>query len=184
MNRDEIVERLPFYANGTLSEEERAEVENSLQNDAALREELALLNSLRASMQAERVDSPGDVGLSRLMAEIDRTTPANQPGPPRFWRIAAGILLAIALAQGALLLAPGGTDTPYQLAGDAEPEITVAFRPDVTEAELRSALLSAGLVIVDGPSALGLYGLATEETTTLQQAREALIASGVIESIQ
>ena len=39
------------------------------------------------------------------------------------------------------------------------PDLQVTFAPSATEQEIREVLQSAGTVIVDGPSALGIYGL-------------------------
>ena len=184
MTREEIAELLPFYANGRISTEDRAAVDAALLEDATLRDELEFLTSLRDQMQAEPVDSPGEIGLTQLMDRLDRAEPANLTRPPRLWQIAAGVLLAIALVQGAFLMSPGGDPSRYELAGDVEPTLTASFRPDVTEAELRAALLAAGVEIVTGPSALGLYGLAPLEGVDVDAARDALLETGIVESLQ
>ncbi len=184
MTRNEIVELLPFYVNGTLEAEERTTVEAALAEDAELRTELDLLTSLRDHMQAEEVNSPGEVGLSQLMAKLDSQTPANLSRPPRIWQIAAAVLLAVTIIQGLLLVAPGDDAATYQLVDGTEAAITVSFLPGVTEADLRASLLAAGLEIVAGPSALGLYGLAPLEGVDVDEAQAALRETGIVESLQ
>ena len=67
MTTAQIHELLAFRANGTLEGEDLATVEAALAADADLRAELAALTAIRATMQAEEVQSPGDFGLARLM---------------------------------------------------------------------------------------------------------------------
>ena len=159
MTRDEIDALLPFLANGSLEEAEREEVEAAVAADPALAAELEALRAIRETMQAEEDSySPGQMGLARLMNDLD-AAPANSNAAPRgrLWQLAAAVLFALLLIQSAFLV--GGEDEGFTLAGgDTGP--TVAFAPDATEAQIRAVLLDAGAVIVDGPSALGLYTLA------------------------
>lgn len=184
MTREEAQADLPYYVNGTLSEEDRAAVAEWLESDADLRAEADALAALRARMQEEEVVSPGLAGRDRLLATLDRVEPANLSRQPRWLQIAAALLAAVILVQGFFLV--GQSDDPggFQLAGGDAAAVTVAFRADGTEAEIRAALLDAGFVIVDGPSALGLYGLAPLDGVDLEAAVESLTASGVAEDIQ
>ena len=184
MTRDEILKRLPFYANGSLPSEERDQLDHALAQDESMRAELALVEALRDHLRAEPVNSPGEIGLARLLDRLDQSTPANLTRSPRLWQFAAAVLLGVVVLQGVLLVSPLQDGGPYRLAEQAEPVLTASFRPDVTEAQLRAALVSSGLVIVDGPSALGLYGLAPVAETDLGAARAALLASGVTEDLQ
>lgn len=163
MTRDEIEALLPFLANGTLEGAERAEVEAAVAADPGLAADLAALRAARVSMQADDVQSPGEFGLARLMREVgrdDAPTAANLARPPllrraAFWQAAAAILLAAVLVLG---LSPEGEN--YELAGADDADFIVTFAPDATEEALRLLLLDAGVEIVAGPSALGLYRLA------------------------
>ncbi len=172
--RQEIEELLPFYANGTLDGDERAKVETALAEEADLRAELEVLVALRETMQAEEMQSPGELGLARLMRDLDREAqPAIAPAGAdnvvplrrlRVWQIAAAVVLALGVAQSAYLIQSGDNAPAFELASGEEMPLpaafTVGFAPDATEAEIRAVLTEAQLQIVAGPSTLGLYDLA------------------------
>ncbi|MCT2539680.1 zf-HC2 domain-containing protein [Sedimentimonas flavescens] len=178
-DRDEIEALLPFYANGSLSAPERAAVEAALAEDPTLELELAALRAMRDTLQAEAPRSPGEFGLVRLMRDVEREA---QPAPARsrFWQIAAAVALAAFLGQSLFLL--GQRDAGYELAGEARDTISVAFAPAASESELRSLLQSLGLEIVGGPSALGLYEIATSGRAVSEEDVEALRASHLVEA--
>ena len=192
MTREEIGALLPFYANGTLEGAERAAVEAALAEDAGLLAELTALRAIRDTMQAEPVQAPGELGLARLMREIDRDRAAAPAaaavqGVSGLWRVAA--VLALTLALGQLVwfgLQPGPGDGPaVTLAGGEGPGFLLAFAPGVTEAELRDLLLDLDLVIVDGPTAVGFYRVVPGDPDTADMAalRGALAASPIVESL-
>ena len=206
MTTAQIHELLAFRANGTLEGEDLATVEAALEADADLRAELAALTAIRATMQAEEVQSPGDFGLARLMrgVEAERVAApvaANDNVVPlmrlRIWQVAAAVVLAVGV--GFNLPQFGPSPEPAQLS-EAEPAaaegfslasggasaaaFTVVFRPDATELDIRLLLLDAGLEIVSGPSALGLYGVGLVESGTSDAARAALLASDIVEDVQ
>jgi hypothetical protein len=183
MTRDEAEALLPFLANGTLEGAERAAVEAAVKADAGLGDELDALRAIRQTMQAEDAFSPAEMGLARLMRTVKAEDAKPHRPRPLLWQIAAGVLLAIVLAQAAFQLRgpdPGG----YQLAGGAGPDFTVAFRPDATETDLRALLQDANVEIVSGPSALGLYGLALLDGATADDARAQLTKSDLIETLE
>lgn len=179
-DRKEIEALLPFLANGTLEGEDLARVEAALAADPALRAELEALRAIRDTMRAEPpLQSPGELGLARLMRDIDRREDHVLPEPAplpdnvvpisrlRIWQIAAAVVLALGVAQ-ALFFGPGPeTGAEFELAGGepaelaAAPEVDfrVIFAPDATEAEMRALLLETGAEIVAGPSALGFYDI-------------------------
>ncbi|MFN3208090.1 MAG: hypothetical protein ACE369_03655 [Roseovarius sp.] len=200
LSRDEIEALLVFLANDTLEGEERAAVEAAVAADPQLAGELAALKAMRSEMQAEEVSTPGEMGLARLMREIDAEAASPvvpQAGLPEaanlstapsgFWKIAAVALFGLVVAQTAYIGYDKGTD--FELAGgegpavSAEHTIRVAFAEDAAEADIRALLLDLGLVIVDGPSAIGLYTLAATddaaraEAVTALQARDAIVES-------
>ena len=184
--RTRLEELLPFAVNGTLDEAEQAEIEAALAADDTLAAELAFLRVVRREVRAREVAaSPGEFGLARLKravaAERDTVTPLRRTG---WWKAAAVAAVALFTVQTvAILTAP---DDVVRLAGggsgavEAGPALTVAFRPDATEAEIRALLLSAGVGIVEGPSALGLYRVAPLEGTTLDAAEAALAAAATV----
>lgn len=195
MTRDEAEALLPFLANGTLEGSDRQQVEAAVAADPELRNELGVLRTIRDTMQNEKVITPGDIGLARLLRDVDAVdrapVAANSPqAPSRFWQIAAVLLLAVVLGQTLLI----GRDVPlntaptgsggYTLAGDSAPIFTVAFRAGTTEEDMRNLLLDAGVEVTSGPSALGLYGLNTVEGVTKDDAQSILSASIIIDDLQ
>lgn len=189
LSRDEIETLLPFLANDTLEGKERAEVESAVADDPALAMDLAALRAIRETMQSEDIGaSPGEFGLARLMRDIGKeekamTAPPATVARPRIWQIAAALLLAVVIGQ-AVLLSGSGEGTDFELAGGTDAALTVAFLPDAPEAAIRAVLLDAGVEIIAGPSALGLYQLGLLEGVTLDEAEEALrAASVVVESV-
>ena len=190
LSREEIEQLLPFLANDTLEGEERDAVEAAVADDPELATELQALRAIRETMQAQEVESsPGEFGLARLMRDVAKEElptieAANTVVRPRIWQIAAAFLMAVVIGQGVLLSGLDQQGDSYQLAGAGEAVLTVAFLPDVTEAALRNVLLDAGVEIVSGPSALGLYGLDLLEGVTLEEAEAALpAATEVAESV-
>lgn len=211
MTNEHIHELLAFRANGTLEGADLAMVEAALEADADLRAELAALTAIRATMQSEEVQSPGDFGLARLMRDVEAeqrerlSTPApaaaNDNVVPlmrlRIWQVAAAVVLAVgigfnlpqfgpATAPMDSAEAPMAAPTGFTLAsGDtAQADFTVSFAPDATEAEIRGLLLDAGLEIVSGPSALGIYGLAAMDDAATDAAFEMLSGSAIVEDVQ
>lgn len=207
-SRDDIETLLPFHANGTLEGAERAAVEQALETDADLRADLAALRAIRDTMQAEEAQSPGDLGLARLMRDIEaesRTdmapTAANDNVVPiarlRLWQAAAVMVLALGLGLN-MVRGPDMPDAGGDMARDAAPaaqegfslasgteaDFTVIFAPDATEAAIRALLLEAGVEIVNGPSALGLYGLGLLDSGGDDAARGVLAASEIIDDLQ
>lgn len=133
-------------------------------------------------MQAEEAYSPGDMGLSRLMRDVEAEVPTPVVRRPVLWQGIAAALLAVVVGQA--VFQPRGTEPGgFELAG-GDAAMTIAIRPDTTEAALRSLLLDAGVEIVGGPSALGLYELAPLEGVTVDEARAILGASEIVESLE
>ena len=180
MTREEIEALLPFLANDTLDGEERAEVEAAVAADPDLQTELAALRLIRNQMREEEIAGPGEFGLARLNREIEREAEnariARWQGRS-LWQVAAALIVAVML--GGYFLTGGEPDGGYQLAGD-EAQLTVTFAGEATEVEIRAVLLSAGVVIVDGPSALGFYELAVLPDVDVASAEETLRASDAI----
>ena len=185
--RDEIEALLPFYVNGTLEGEELAEVEAAIANDAALAADVVTLRAIRTTMQeADTAFSPGEMGLARLMRDVE-TEPVQLQHAPRgrIWQVAAAVLLAVVIGQGALMLGQSGSGPGYELAGGASADLVITVVPNATEEQLRNALLDAGVEITAGPSALGLYELSVLDGVTLEEAIGSLAAAtGVIDTVE
>ncbi len=193
-------ELLPFYVNGSLTAEERARVERGLNEDSRLREEAVALNRLRSAMQAQEAErSPGAFGRARLMRDIDRMADRHlvdsvRGNPERRRTSPFPSVLAAAVVAGVFALGVGWfsqTDTaPYQLASGGDvvavqgPVLTVAFRPDATEAQIAALLRELRLGIVAGPTSIGLYRVEAGASADLTELAARLRAvPDVIESV-
>lgn len=189
-SRDEIELDLPFAVNGTLSETERAEFDAQIAEDAQLRAEFDALCAIREGMQGEEHRGPGEFGLARLMRDVDRPGTAASPirNRPWVWQAVAALAVAGFLGQAFWNGGDVPTNASYDLASavsSAEAVLIVGFRPAASEAAIRAVLLDAGVEIVGGPSALGLYRLAPADGVAPQDAAAILrAAADIVESIE
>lgn len=188
MTRDEIQALLPFLANDTLDGEERAAVEAALENDADLQAELAVLGTIRDTVKSDDQSfSPGEMGLARLMRDVEAAPPVTAPkwvARPRLWQAVAAVLLAALVGQTVLTNTQDTATGGFELASGASTDAVVAFQPSASEQQIRDLLLDAGLEITGGPSALGLYELGLLEGVDQSIARDILKESDLVESVE
>jgi anti-sigma factor RsiW len=164
---------LPWFANDTLEQDERALVEAHL---ATCSECAADLRADR--MLAEEISdltSDAEAGWAALSRRIDEAAPppiaAPATAPSRWYarRVDLRWALAAQFAAAAVLLGllvPGRPDpqpTVYHALGSgpaARPgNMIVLFSPDSRESEIKAVLAGAGARIVDGPTSSGAYVL-------------------------
>jgi anti-sigma factor RsiW len=192
-NRDDELDLLlPFYVNGTLSAEERRQVESYLERSSHARDEVALLRALRQQVKDEAIEnSPGELGLQRLKREIKQAEQAPPSGDrmtgrtitvASFWRPLAVAACLVVMVQAGVMVGLGGFgggDTVEPASGTAA-VMQVTFAPDATEEQIRELLQSAGASIADGPTALGIYQLrlVDAEATSVDEALTTLRANG------
>ena len=158
---------LPWYANGSLGDDEQARVGAHLEGCGRCRTELAFLRELEIAALA----------LDAELAAVTR--PADAPPQRRgrwrwAWRLTplrvrwlvagqAAVLATLALVVALPVSVPAPpvfrtlTDAPTEARGRLQLVVTET----TPEARLRALLLANDLVIVDGPSAIGVYVLET-----------------------
>lgn len=188
---EDIRELLPFWVNGTLTEEERAKVAAALAGSVELRADLAGIEALHRQMKAAPLpQGPGELGLARLMRVVDAEP--RQSAPPHRQgggRLAASVAVAAVLSSVLTLTLTrdrSGEGAVYEQASgeDLAATVTVTFRPEATEAAISALLRAKGLVIVDGPSAIGLYRIGLPYDLTAPDAASYLAAAaGVIATV-
>lgn len=193
MTRDgDVRELLPFFANGTLDGEDRRTVETAVGSDPALAAEARTMSDLRTVLQRmPEPRSPGEFGLARLRRALDAEERASTaPTSRNVWRLewVAGIAAVTALfvATATVLFQQQELDY-YQASGGAtyDPSrvLTVEFDPAVPQAAVTALLSETGLVIVDGPSAIGLYRLTPRDDASLDAYVAWLEAADAVTSV-
>lgn len=171
---------LPWLANGTLEGEERAWVEQHLDDCAACQRELAWLQSLQSASRDEPAPADTTRALRRLRRRLT-AAPGHRHGRRRPWAqwvIAAQAVLALAL--GIALLrpsqpAPGAYHT-LGAAPVAQERLVVVFDPQLKEARMRQLLQACDARVVDGPTAAGAWVLSVPAARA-PRIREALRAA-------
>lgn len=174
---------LPWYAAGVLTESEHRAIEVHLASCAQCRAELDSVTQLRTGVHAALAAEPGPSPAARLqvMARIrptasDRPQSRKSPTIPGFmaqltdwlrapvvprWAPVAALVLVV--VQGGLLLRNDPQDaqpTPAVTTRglSAQPtRLSLVFKPQAREAQIRELLVSLGARIVDGPSPAGGY---------------------------
>ena len=188
----EVVELLPWFANGTLDSAERAGVERHLTECIACRHELESLRALRAVY----VDNDSDPAVTQALARLQARIGQMERGPSatgllrilatqwketRSWLRVALIaqFVVLALLGSAMLILP----TPryyHTLGAPAAPAreraaVVVVFDATRPEREIRDLLVRVHARITDGPSPEGAYTLevaADEQPRLLARLRQ------------
>lgn len=165
-------ELLPWYANATLTGEERQRVEDHLRDCGQCRQELAWLQQLRQQVKGlQTLESPGELVRAKLLREV-----RSRPHRPRvqWWQAALAASLAVIVIQGAVIFRLSGPGTAQVAAAPVgslpgqEALVRVRFRPTATETQIRQALRIINGVVVDGPGDRGVYYVRLEGLDTTQ----------------
>jgi Putative zinc-finger len=169
---------LPWFANGTLTGDELAVVEQHLRECPRCRREVNLLRQLHAFCAVDEPAPDPTPSYRRLRERMGGRWPLAAAvdrlrGLPRRWQLAPGWARWAIVAQfagivvlGAWVAAPGG-ESPvlYQTLGapaaraPSAGSIAVVFVPEVTASELLRIVRTVGASVVDGPTASNAYVL-------------------------
>lgn len=163
-NAPEAEELLPWYVNGTLSEEEAAMVRRYVQDNEQAAVDIEVLRRVRDAVKSEQYGAPGELGLRRLKAAIREDTgrAAGGRAPGRWWRPALAAAVALIVVQAGLLVDAWRGGDVYQPAGVGTERavIQLRFEPGATEEAIRGLLNELEVEIVAGPSSVGVYRVA------------------------
>jgi len=175
-----IEELLPWYANGTLAQDEKDLVEDALSNSETLREELSILNMMREQVQQEQAPEVSELGWRRLQKQIK----TEEPAKARFeWfkpATAVAAVFIVALQVGILTNQDTAMDTEL-LSGSAvilnSPHwiVQLEFKDDASWQQVHELLTSSGAQLVEGPSTLGLVRIAVPEDSVQFGSAEELV---------
>lgn len=162
---------LPWYATGQLEPEDVTSVETHLRACDQCR--AALEREQQLKQEVGRLPLHPDLGWEKLQRRLapDRRTrrrdarTSRRPWIGISWPAALAALAGaqmVTLAFAVLLIQPSppaGYRTLNAPAARVAGNILVLFRPDTSEAELRSTIVHAGARLVGGPTAAGAYVL-------------------------
>ncbi|HXC57830.1 MAG TPA: zf-HC2 domain-containing protein [Steroidobacteraceae bacterium] len=177
MNHRNAWDLIPWFVNGSIADNERAGLQHHVEGCAACREEIEAQRLLLQTMRTPpQVESMPHGSLQKLWQRIDENpAPAQEEAPvarsPQAFRWLAAAVIVQALLLGVLatvmLRSPrSDADAAYRTVSTAVVEpgpasVRAVFSPDMTLGELQALLERAHLRIVNGPSADGVYTLAT-----------------------
>jgi anti-sigma factor RsiW len=188
---------LPWYANGTLEEEERARVERHLAECEVCRDEVAFLRDV-GGVASDIVAATPAVpdALGKTLARIDDWEAARRPSlaarvkgfvaqlfdVPATPRLVLMTQAALILVLGTMLVVsrsqqPSFTTLSGGNDGTGAPRLTVIFEPGATEEAIRQALRQVGGTLVSGPSAAGVYVVGLPQAGDDTRAVDAAIAA-------
>lgn len=163
---------LPWFANDTLQDHERALVSAHLSGCLICRRELELMQVLQRVVRAPAAERRCEDALRRLHARM-ATTRATASPP---WAAAAVLALVVGLV-GTL---SGNTDksvawlkntglnmmSQSHVADSSAGSVRahLVFYDNITERQLRALLLSVGAELIEGPTPQGVYTVAFTRT--------------------
>lgn len=189
----EVIELLPWFVNGTLTDDERTAVERHVSSCLPCRKALKEELRLRALVADDALSplSPRH-GLDRLLSEIDAADARDRPGhretTPR-WRDARGLGLAVAASLAIAVVGvwtvlsidrppPAGGDfsTLTGPAAGGAARIDVVFAAGLTAADREAVLGEIHGTIVEGPSDVGRYTIEIEGGSASEADVEQILA--------
>jgi len=202
-------ELLPFYVNGTLTETDRALVDDYLREHPRSAAELNWYQSLQDKLHADVPAVSSEIGLERTMSRIraERVgeAPARAPQGRSLGERARAWLAALLpqpvlrpVLAGALVVVLAQAVVIANLAGDRDdsselravrptvvepgPFLKVNFKADAREADIRMLLVQVNGTLAGGPSQLGDWYVRIPEAQ-IGRVADTLKASPVVESV-
>lgn len=197
---------LPWFVNGTLQDEELAQIELHLGECADCRRDADGLRQLQAAFTD--IPSSADatqsflrlrrgIEASRIWRPLPRLNSIRRTWgltPPRMrWAVATQFATILVLVG---LLFVGDRPAAYRTLGDsaasrqgaasASPDkLVVVFDPQISEAQMRRLLRASGARIVDGPTDTGAYVLVVpaRRAATVREALQAAPGVTLVERL-
>ena len=157
---------LPWYANGTLEDEELTAVQTHLAECAECREDLKAEQAL--ARQIKTLPSDVERGWAALRARVQGAPDDQRTASggsllgrriPMGWAIAASLMLFIPVLAVSLSRPQPLYRTLGSAPAAASGNLVVIFKPDASEQTLRTILMQNGARIVDGPTSTDAYVL-------------------------
>lgn len=174
------------YVRGRLSEVEASRISRLAAGRPELAARIALASALAADVDGVAAGPvPGELGWRRISGVLDAEAAPARKGRA-LWGIAAAAAAMVLVWQLSTVLretGPGPGYAPVSEQGRGF-EISVAFRQDTTEADMRALLRSLDAEVVGGPTAVGLWRLGFTDAAARDEALARLAADEAVESAQ
>lgn len=181
---------LPWLANGTLEDDERAWVEQHLGECTACQRELAWLQSLQSACSTDQATAGSTRAWRRLrqrLASGGGHKTRRRQRPWLYWVIAAqaAVMLALGIALLRAGQPPPATYHTLSAAPVAQERLVVVFDPQLTEARMRRLLQACDARVIDGPTAAGAWILSvpSARAPTIREALRAAPGVTLVEGL-
>jgi hypothetical protein len=208
MKHEEALELLPWFASDSLDADERDAVQLHVDECRKCASELVELRLVHSAVAQDGAEEPAynPKIVSVVLQRIDALEADQQASPPKSkvtslmsrlnarlqwsatpqsarFALAAQLVMVVGLAAVLLLRSPAVPIEYGTLSGPASTDtgarFSVVFRDDISVAQLNQTLAQLQLRIVGGPSALGVYTLATAASADRASVRQQLESSGL-----
>jgi hypothetical protein len=209
--RDRFEELLPWYANGTLNETDRAWVDEYLRAHPSAAGQLRWYESLQVRLREDAPAVSSEIGMDRVMSRIRTEGPAPRAAqaarpvsrpfleqvqgwiaaltPQAMLRPALAGLAVLAVVQGIVIGQLAGDSATSEIravrpAAVAEqgPLFKVNFKADAREADIRLLLNEVQGRLAGGPGQLGDYYVRVP-ATTFAAAEGRLKANAIVDAV-
>ena len=188
---------LPFYINGTLAANERAEVEAFLALDAEAREELAFAQALAGAARRHVGERDPMAGFAQFRQRLAAARADEQKPPRRGWREwarswgfspALGFVIALLGVQTVMNLGvlPRAVDEPVTRSlatAQRAANLKIVVRASTNMAQLAELLQAQRCQIVWGPGSGGEFWLVVDDRKRIEAVRNALLGSNLVDDV-
>jgi len=169
MKKNDIIEMIPEYLNGNLTDNDIELIESAAKDDNTIRMEIEFMKSIQQQLQSEEVTSPTEWGWSRLKrtieSEASSTNYSAQEKPsivkPIWKKMAIAASFAFVIQSAYLAQQQLFNEDDYRLLStdNLKNSLQVKFKEQVSEQDIRLLLVNMKGNIVSGPSAIGIYSI-------------------------
>lgn len=189
-------EMLPFYVNGTLSQEDHQWMESYLAKHPESKNEQRFVELLGELSRHTSSPVPESERLDRFMGKWREVRPTPSflqrvkdllQVPIRIPATAFAAVAVLVIAQsviiGSLITESGPEETFRGERGDcvAGPRIRVVFNPEAKHVEIVLVLRKLEMTVQEGPSETGEFWLSVPKGRSLEEAQAMLRSSAVVE---
>lgn len=175
-NSKVIIELIPEYLNGNLSDDDIAIVESAAKEDEFIRMEIEFMACIQSQLKSEKIESPTEWGLARLKQSIEKEehtqpsiTEKTRPTIKPIWKkLAIAASFAFVIQSGYLAQQQFSSDAAYRPLSTKTigNSIQIQFKDGISEKDIRLLLVGMKGNIVKGPSALGIYSIQFDNNET------------------